>query len=240
MEIDHSAIARIARCPRAYELDLQGVPSPKSAALYLGATFHLVQKVYFNSRLAGVELSVSDVVDVFNNFWNSGEGADGQGVYWDRDRPAAQAELGRAMVSAFYPYAQKIQPLLVEHKFTRDTPYGTVYGTIDLITTSGVINDWKTSKWLPYQDALDSSLQPTIYNFLLSGLVPFYYYYIIKFRFPIVRVYLTKRREEDLMFFERSLLPSVVKILQTGIFPPFGAVTGACRWCPYKGICRSI
>jgi len=241
VDIDYSTIARIARCPRAYELDLiSQIPAPKSAALYLGSTFHLVQRTYFSSRLANIELTRDDVVDAFNTFWYSMAGADGNPIDWGREKPEEQAELGRAMVKAFYPYAQKIQPLLVEHKFTKDTPYGKVYGTMDLVTVQAEVDDWKTSSRLPYQNDVDSELQPTVYDFLLGGLVPFNYYYILKFKLPVVRIFPTKRYEEDLSFFERSILPGVVKQIQTGLFPPLGKANGACKWCGHNKYCETI
>lgn len=224
-----------------YELDLIGkIPSSKSAALYLGNTFHLVQKLYFKSRLAGVNLTVNDVVDAFNTFWSSMEGADGQPVNWGREKPDDQAELGRVIVKAFYPYAQKMEPCLVEYKLVRDTPYGLVKGRIDMLTAQGEINDWKTSVRLPYQTDIDRELQPTVYDFLLGGLVPMNYYYIMKFKLPIVRIFRTKRYDEDLLFFEKSLLPEVVRMIQTGIFPPLGVANGSCHWCSQVGFCGAM
>lgn len=241
MEIDYSTISRIARCPRAYEIDLmEVVPFYRSAAMYLGSTFHLVQNTYFNSRLVGVELSVSDVADIFSTYWNSMEGARGDPVNWGRERPDNLAELGRAMVKAYYPYAQRLQPVLVEHRFTRDTPYGLVYGTIDLLITSGSVIDYKTSIRMPYKTEIERELQPTVYSFLLGGTVDFQYHYILKFKLPVIRIFPTKRYEEDFMFFEKTLLPSVIRMIQTGLFPPLGAANGACQWCGFQSYCGAI
>lgn len=219
---------------------LKIAPFVRSAALYLGSTFHLTQNVYFNSRLAGVEMSVADLLDVFNSFWSSMEGADGDPISWGRDKPDEQAELGKALIKAYYPYAQRVQPVAVEQRLERDTPYGLVYGTVDLLTVSGALIDYKTSARVPYKTDIDRELQPTVYSFLLGGTVDFQYHYVLKFKLPVVRIFSTKRYEEDIAFFQRTLLPSVVKMIQTGLFPPLGKATGACQWCGYESYCGTL
>ena len=241
MEIDYSTISRISRCPRAYEIDkMEVVPFVLSSALYLGRVVHSVYKVYFKSRLAKIELSASDIIDMFNIIWESEKDTQEQPIDWGRDKPDEQAELGRALVKSYYPYAQKLQPAVVEEKFTRNTPYALVKGRIDLITTSGSVIDYKTSARLPYKTEIDRELQPTVYSFLLGGTVDFQYHYILKFKLPVVRIFSTKRYDEELSFFADKLLPSVVKMIETGMFPPLGKGNGACQWCGYKTYCEAI
>jgi hypothetical protein len=219
---------------------MKAFPFIRSVAIYLGSTFHLTQHMYFNSKLAGIELLSSDVVEIFTNFFNSREGAEGNPIDWKRERPDDVAELGRAMVKAYYPYAQKLQPVLVEYKLERETSYCTVYGTVDLVTSTGLVIDYKTSASMPYKNDLDGELQPTVYSFLFGGTVDFQYHYILKFKLPVVRIFYTKRYEEDLFFFENRILPSVINMIQSGIFPPLGKSNGACRWCPFISHCSAI
>lgn len=238
ISIDYSTISRIARCPKAYQLDrIIEIPAPVSVPLFLGGSFHLVMKTYFNSRLAGVELSADDLVEVFNSFFTSQTAAQGRPVDWNREKEYDVAELGKSLVKAYYPYAQKLQPLLVEQRFEKQTEFCIVYGTIDILVTTGSVIDYKTSAYFPYQNEIDSDLQPTVYSFLLGGAVDFQYHYIIKSKIPVVRIYPTKRSEADFEFFEHSLLPPVVRMINANCFPPLGKANGSCRLCAHNGYC---
>lgn len=240
ISLDYSAISRISRCPKAFELDrVIEIPAPVSVPLFLGGTFHLVMKTYFNSKLAGVELSVNDLTEVFNSFFTSQTAAQGRTVDFKREKEYDVVELGKALIKAYYPYAQKLQPLLVEHRFEKQTDSCVVYGTIDLLTTTGLVVDYKTSVSFPYQNEIDGDLQPTVYSFLMGGSVDFQYHYIIKAKIPVVRIYPTKRNEADFTFLEHSILPPVVRMINANCYPPLGKANGSCRLCAHNGYCGS-
>ena len=234
MRISYYVLSQMAKCPKQYELDLSQEVSTTSAPLFLGSTFHLIQKLYFSTRIAGTELSLPDLLDAFNTYWTAETGADGRPIMWEKNKPDEQAELGRALIKAYYPYTQRIQPLLIEHKLTKDVGGHTVSGIIDLLTTSGSVVDYKTSAWIPYKTDIEREYQPTVYSFLLGGSVDFQYHYIIKQKLPVVRIFPTKRNGKDLQFFEKVLLPNVIRMIQSGVFPPLGVVTGQCQRCSYK------
>ena len=240
IHINHLLIQKIAHCPRQYELDLMQVaPVTISPALFLGGTFHLVQKTYFTTKMSGVKLSRDDIVTLFEQFWKDQAAAEGREIDWRKTDIDEQHELGKAMIKAYYPYACAMQPVLVEQKLYRDLTYCTVSGIIDLIISTGSVIDYKSSVIYPYQTDIDRDLQPTIYDFIVGGIKDFQYHYIIKDKIPVVRIYHTKRREQDRVFLTEALIPMTVKFINSGVSPPFGIYNGACHWCSYKGFCAS-
>jgi len=232
--LDYTAIKMLSECPRSYELSLIHRPIP-SSAMYLGSVFHSVQQVYFDTKLVGEELTMEDLQDVFNTCW--AEGMCEQEIDWNRDLPDNLAVLGQAMVKAYYPYAQRIQPLLVEQVLERETEHALVYGKLDLITADAIVVDFKTSAWAPKKANVDDSLQPTVYSFLLGGPTNYQEHYIVKWRVPKVMIISTPRNKRQINDFQNIILPGISRMVQSGIFPALGRVNGRCKWCSVKGVC---
>ena len=204
--------------------------------MYLGAVFHSVQQIYFDSRLAGETLTIEDLWDAFDTFWV--EGITEEEIDWGRDQPDNLAALGRAMVKSYYPYAQRIKPLLVEQEFSRETEYASVHGKLDLITTEAVVIDYKSSSIAPKKANVDNGLQPTVYSFLLGGPTSYQEHYIMKWKVPKVQIISTTRTKKQIDDFQNFILPDVARMVQAGIYPPLGAITGKCKRCLVREICK--
>lgn len=203
--------------------------------MFLGAVFHSVQQIYFESRLAGESLTIEDLWDVFDTFWV--EGMTEEEIDWDRDLPDNLAALGRAMVKSYYPYAERIEPLLVEQSFNRETIHALVYGKLDLITAEGIVCDYKTSAMYPKKVYVDSGLQPTVYSFLLGGPTNYQEHYIIKWKVPKVLIVPTPRNKRQIDNFQNFILPGVARMVEAGVYPPLGAVRGICKRCLVREVC---
>ena len=236
-------VEKIAHCPRRYELDLAApIEQTTSPALYVGSTFHLVQRSYFEARMLNVRLSLDDVLQIFEQYWGSNTGAEERVIDWKRENPDEHRELCREMVKAYFVYAEQITPVMVETKLTKELPEldVTVSGIIDLITSNTTVLDYKTSSIFPYKTDIDRSMQPTFYYLLCGGFRLFEYHYIIKDKLPVVRIFPTKRNEGHINFLTNSLIPAVIKHVQTGAFPPYGVFNGQCHWCTYRGFCGTL
>jgi hypothetical protein len=243
IRINYSMAEKVAHCPRRYELDLAApIERTTSPALYVGSTFHLVQKSYFEARMLGIKFSLDNVLELFFQYWDNETGAEGQAIDWKKENPDEHRELCKEMVKAYFPYAEQIVPVMVETKLTKDIPEldVTVSGIIDLITSFAVPIDYKTSSTFPYQTDIDRSMQPTFYHLLCGGFRIFEYHYIMKEKLPVVRIFPTKRNAGDVNFLTNSLIPAVVKHVQSGVYPPYGIFNGQCHWCTYRGFCGTL
>lgn len=242
LRLDYTNINKLVHCPRRYEMELVKPPQLTTYQLFLGSTFHKAVMMYQSSRLAEIELSLEETLEVFVSLWKSRAGADGRDIYWGKEKPENQMQLGLDMLTTYFPYAQQCQPELVEEHAKKVVTLKTneqveVYGTIDLVTTSLKMIDYKTAAWLPYRSEIERSLQPTVYQFLLGSLIPFEFHYIMKSKYPEVKVYPIEKTQYDLNFFEHHLLPYVVAMIHSGLFPPFGFSNSDCRWCDKDGKC---
>jgi hypothetical protein len=223
-------------------MEMVAPPTLTTYQLFLGSSFHLAIMMYQKSRLAGIELSEQEVMEVFCDLWRRRVGAQGRDIYWGKVSEANQQQLGLDMLHAYFPYAKEAQPEMVEEHAKKlvtlqNGEVVEVYGTIDLVTKSLVMVDYKTAAWAPYRSEIERSLQPTVYQFLADTVCPFEFHYIMKQKVPEIKIYPVVKTEYDLDFFQFHLLPYCVAMIKSGMYPPFGFVNAECRWCPRDGKC---
>jgi len=241
LKLNYSLISKLVQCPHRYEMEMVTKPEYTNVPLFLGSTFHLAIKMYHESRLANIELSEDEVLQVFSDFWQRRTGARGQAIQWGKEKESNHQQMGLELISAYYPYAKDCKPKIVEEKIVKEVMLDNgqvivVDGIIDLITDKKMI-DYKTAGMMPFRSEVERSIQSTIYLFLLGHIIPFEYHYVMKRKEPEVKIFSVEKTDYDLHFLEHRLFPYVVAMLNTGLFPPFGFVNASCRWCPLDGKC---
>jgi len=167
--LSFTQISMYLKCPRQYEFRyLRGIKLPASGAMVQSRAWHAaVERNYRQKITSGVDLRLADVEEYF--VCRLEEALKGEEVVYRNGEDADfLREQGLAIVAAHHKViAPKVQPWLVEHKFTvslgEDFPY-LLTGVWDVVERNGTIADNKAYGKKPTQAEVNENLQFTTYS----------------------------------------------------------------------------
>lgn len=198
--------------------------------LFFGGTYHAVLQTYFEAKMNNTNMSIDDVISIFNNMWSTQQFAEGKQVLFDKD-PNMMEEQGKLCLQAYWPIFSKIQPAMIEQVLEKflipnELQY---YGRLDLITSEGVFVDFKTAARLPYEPEVVNDPQLTGYSFLAGGPTKAQFHYVTKEKFPKVRVFQVDKTQKHIDSFITMVIGWYDTTIKVNKFPP--NITRFCNWC---------
>lgn len=234
-------------CPRRWEYSYLWVKeTPPSFKMALGVAAH--EAVEWGLGVKAEEGHVPEWLrwaDVFSDAWTAATRLSRP----KNDRPEESSEAYRMSgVACVKFYAEKIaptiEPLMLEEPVAFGINGHVWTGTIDLVQ-EGVHDDlevWDHKFTSKRPDDSRRYKRPAI-GYVLGlrhktgrKVDTAVFDYIIRNQKPVrhtVRLVIT---DQDILDFATEVEEAVTNI-NAGRFPPIGATTGACRWCPYRRIC---
>lgn len=226
---------------------LRGEKIPPTAALTLGSSVdeaistNLAQKIE-----TGSDLPEEEVLDTFSTQFDQRKSE----TEWKEDEdPGSQKDMGARLVAVHHrEAAPAIEPETVQEAFVLETTAGyDLEGVIDHTEKGGVVVDTKTSR-LPYDgNAVERSLQPTLYDFAYEQIRGekargFRYDVLVK---PTARMPARLQKVEgkvsacdrEWMF---ETITQVHKAIQAGVAMPAPEGSWYCspKWCGYWNQCK--
>ncbi len=255
MELNHlsySSLSAYQLCPKSWEWKYsKGIKAPPSPSLVLGSAFHSTIEAQLRAQVAGEQF---EPAQGWNTAWlqalEKGE------INWGEESPEQTYNQGLRLVA--HPDSQKliqsISPaygedgkLCVEKYIELRVPGVPIpiIGYIDVIETSGVLADFKTSARSWNADKAKGELQPLFYLAALSQagykanpLYQFRHYVWLKLKTPQVQTF-TTQHDLGRLFWILQTIREVWQGISAGVFPPNNS-TWKCspKWCDYYNICR--
>ena len=131
-----------------------GLKKPKSPALHLGSTVHLVLKYWNKARWKGESPSLKQLYDVYLASWSEEQSVDDP-INWEGDSEEEQKMTGFRLLETYFresPILPDEKPEAVEVNVEADLArHGLpkLIGIIDLVRHGGRIVDFKTSGKAP-------------------------------------------------------------------------------------------
>jgi CRISPR/Cas system-associated exonuclease Cas4 (RecB family) len=242
-----SEIQTFLKCGKQWEFRyLLGIKTPPKAALTVGSavdravTANLIEKLK-----TGAYLSNEAVLDSYSTSFDSLKTS----TEWGEDDAGEQKDIGAQLVSAHSEkVAPTIDPATIQEEFVIETDAGyDLGGTIDLTEKDGTVVDTKTAKKMYDADAVENSVQASMYDFAYEALKgkP-----ARAFRFDVL-VKPTKtigarvqRVEAKVSLSQREFLfdgiTQMHKAIQAGVTlpAPEGAWWCSKDWCGYWSMCK--
>jgi hypothetical protein len=161
-----SSLAKFQTCPEQWRLEkLQGKRSRVGHALVVGSAFDGAFNNMLSAKIVGASLSLDDtkVAAVMALREKVDEAGDESEIAWDDGGRTAAEKQSLDLVEAYYPYAQRIEPVTVQEKITLDGLPIPIIGYTDVRTRDAVI-DLKTSKKMVKKLQPNWRLQANIYR----------------------------------------------------------------------------
>lgn len=243
MRISYSSLETYRNCPLKYKYkEIDKLKEPKSKEAVFGTLVHSTMKYVYDPAL--IPPTLNQAVDHFARGWNS--------EIWENEleERAAFAQ-GIEMVRKYYKNNDPKDATIValESNFSleitnplREGEIHTIRGIIDRIdkTENGYeIIDYKTSKKMPSQDAVDSNLQLSIY---LKAFLARYPKEVENIQNITVSLYFLKhgvklsstRTLEDLHEVD-TLFLEVIGLIEKKVFDAH--ISPLCEWCGFQKIC---
>lgn len=158
--ISKSQLNELMECPRLYEYTrLLGVPSADSLAGILGTSYHYVWQEFFKFKKSHQKnLSLEWCLDIMRDKFRV-EVLEAENLQCEPPEDDLVLDQGIALVKAYLPFAEEIEPLDVEKKYELSIPGlkdWTIQGYIDLIYKSylmdgslSVLDDNGQHMWVP-------------------------------------------------------------------------------------------
>lgn len=181
-EYHQSAINMFLKCPRQYMFRyLMGMVVPPKSALTVGIAFDTAAGHNFKQKIeTKQDLKTQDVLDAYSSDFDKRA----PGTDWDGDDPGKQKDMGAKMVAVFHEKgAPNIKPVSVQESFRLETDAGyALGGTFDVVEEGHVIRDQKTSKAEYPADAVNTEIQPVVYDFAYQakhGVKPAFAYDVV-------------------------------------------------------------
>lgn len=145
--ISKSQLEELMTCPKLYWYTrYEGIEVKDSLGATLGGSYHRAWEQFFkHKKRTEANRPLEWCLDIFRDEFQTrvkeavgngtlgfGEGEDGQ-----------QLDLGIGLVKAYYPYAEQIEPVVVEQKYELSIPGHdwTLYGYIDLAYKSYLVDE---------------------------------------------------------------------------------------------------
>lgn len=247
---DHLSYTQInmhQRCEYQYYLRYcEGITCPIKPAFVFGGGMHCAEEHNFRTRKeTGDFPKVSEVQEVFAS--RVVEIPEEREVDWKerdekkRDSPAKILDDGTKLITAYNPYARKVQDILgVEEEFKLELANAqyTIVGRRDLRTASTVI-DLKTSKRSLNLEQVQNDDQMTVYQIGHDEITALEIHNLVRLKEPKVNILsfpartLAQRADFIYNMCQRATL------IRTGIFPKRRDWKN-CSWCGYRiyGHCK--
>jgi CRISPR/Cas system-associated exonuclease Cas4 (RecB family) len=245
----HSLIDTILDCPRkAYYRYVEGITSPKTAALAKGAACdeawnYALQVKRDDGESVPVESLLEITSDAFAEVIENEGGANG--IDWGDTNHSAERTSAMAMSKR---WGTDLYPLIaadeIQVELHRTLPSGRDFvGFVDFIGnvdgTPGVVGDNKTGKRrMPTSDA-DKGLQPYAYAWLKDEPIDFVFARAIDTGSNQSSEFVWTRREAGDINWYGELVEDVERMFDAGNFPP-NPKSNLCgrKWCPYFERCQ--
>ena len=258
MRTSYSAIETYLQCPKKYKFqEIDRIRAPKSHEALFGTLIHQTLKFMF--KRDPLFPTLDEVIGYFRENWPKREkfeegikNALGRG--WSEEEEKIYFEEGVKMLKKFYeknaPWNFSVLDLESRFEIALEDPktgethvLAGIIDRIDKLTNDTYeIIDYKTSKRMPSQDALDKNLQLSLYSLGLQKKWPHIRPEDIKLSLYFLKhgeKLSTKTTAETTEQTKEHILKSVREIqekLRTGKeFEPMPSAL--CDWCPYKPMC---
>jgi RecB family exonuclease len=247
MRLSYSALDTYQNCPLKYKFqEIDKIKTPKSKEAVFGSTIHSTMKFIHTPGI--ISPTLDQAMEHFQNSWNPT-------VFENEDEERSAFSQGIKIIQSYY---QKNNPanfniIDLESRFQieigdpnslQDASAEThiISGIIDRIdkTNDGYeIIDYKTTKKMPSQEAVDNNLQLSVYLKAFLHRYPKEINNLDKIKVSLYflkhGVKLTSERKlEDLQKSEQLFLDTI-KIIEQGHFDPI--ISPLCDWCGYQKIC---
>ncbi len=235
-QVSYSSVALWLKCPKLWEYTyVHKVGLPPSTSTILGICYHKALQANYQQKIASHEdLPIYDVFEIYSkeltHLWKTNPPRVKRGWFSVNMGILEAQELGGFLLGEYMTaVAPSTQPAEVEAKHYSEIAGIKFVVKPDLITTSGIVIDHKTTKTLAsYSNAaIRLHLQPSAIAFGLDKQIVFHYHIAVKgtdsadeeFRRQYIHVAKTHRLHEDIARW-RALAEKAVAGMKSGIAPP--------------------
>jgi len=226
-------------------------PEYKPDAMEFGSAIHLVLAEIYEMKMAGVELFIKEIHELFEKCWT--DIADGNSLIQYAEGKDFNTLLleGKELLTTYYHKKPKddFNILAIEEPFSftvEDCPVP-IIGAMDLIEedSSGtiIITDFKTSARAYSNDEVDRNFQLTLYQIAARKMgyadreILLKFDCLIKTKTPKFESYFTTRTEAD----EKRAIRKIVEVwkgIYKGVFIPNDSTSNwKCKGCSFKKPC---
>jgi len=226
-------------------------PEFRADAMEFGSAIHLVLAEYYQQKMAGLELSIKEVLEIFEYQWRRlAEGNDEIRYAEGKSFEILMLE-GKELLTTFYYKRPQdaCEVIAIEEPFCFTVEGCTlpVIGAFDLIErdASGtiIIADNKTSARAYSIDEVDRNFQLTVYQMAARAMgftkeILLRFDCLIKTRNPRFEQYYTTRTENDEIRAKKRII-EVHRGITKGVFVPNDSSSNwKCKGCAYKKPCN--
>ncbi|MBN1858530.1 UvrD-helicase domain-containing protein [Candidatus Bipolaricaulota bacterium] len=238
LELSHNKIDEYLTCPLRYRYNhVLHVPTRLHHAIVYGSAIHRAIRLYNTGRLSGRPVALPQLRDAFRAAWRS------EGFLTERHEQLRMQE-GLEALGNFFAHAESEPgtPIQVEQRFSiskGDIRIVGVFDRIDQREDGAVIIDYKTKAIDSQQEAdklTRDSLQLALYAIAyeeMFGVLPAR----LELRFLTPKLWVGQATPSSKMLEQaRASIDQAARGIRAGNFagePRYGA----CRYCPYAGIC---
>ena len=248
-----SAINDYTDCGLLYKLGrIDGFkPEFRSDAMEFGSAVHIVLAEYYQQKMAGVDLSLKEVHDLFEYHWQRLAGSNDEIQYAEGKSFEILLLEGKELLTTFYHKRAMngCEVIAIEEPFcfTIEGCHLPMIGAFDLVErgASGtvVIVDNKTSGRAYSSDEVDRNFQLTVYQMAARAMgfskeILLRFDCLIKTKNPKFEQYYTTRTEIDETRARRRII-EIYRGITRGVFIPNDSSTNwKCRGCSFKKPCN--
>ena len=247
MRTSYSALETFQQCPQKYKFqELDKIKTPKSKEAVFGTLIHSTLRYLFSPN--PLYPSLDEAISHFRTGWQT---ASIQGL--SEEEHAMYLSQGEALIKRFYaknqPWNYQVIDLETRFEIALDDPAtGKTHilaGIMDRVDKQGdnayEIIDYKTSRKMKSQDAVDADLQLSLYHLGLMRRWPHIdpaavslslYYVKHNEKLTTLR---TAEQTEATKEHIRSVIRDIEQRTETNDFPP--QPSALCDWCGYKSMC---
>ncbi|MBU1049362.1 ATP-dependent helicase [Candidatus Bipolaricaulota bacterium] len=238
LTLSHRKIDDFLTCPKKYKyVHLLRVPIRQHHAVIYGNAIHQAIRAFHLNRMAGQDMPLSDLLDVFRQAWRA-EG------FLTREHEELRLQQGLKALTAFHAAetASSSVPQYVEKRFSLtmdDVRLVGVFDRIDVEEGEGTIIDYKTSDVQTSEQATrraKSSGQLALYALAYQQLfcdLPT----ALELRFLTPAVVIGRvKPTEKMLESARSDIHTAASGIRSGEFPA-EPIYHACQYCAYAAIC---
>lgn len=245
MRISYSALETYKQCPLKFKFQyIDKIPTPKSKEALFGTLIHKALKVLHEPGIAIP--TEEELLQFFTNNWDPS-------IYKDEQQASIAFAQGVKMLKDYYAknYPAQFNVVALETPFEAPIQNGSdlhlITGKIDRIDKTPdnlfEVIDYKTTKKMPSQEAVDKDLQLSVYHLGVVNRWPS----IIKEKRPIkVSLYYLKhgeklsslRQAEHLEATKEDIIKNIENISQANSVDKFDPRPNPlCDWCEYQKWC---
>jgi putative RecB family exonuclease len=247
----HSRLASFEDCPRKFEYRyVLRVPSEtETIEQFLGKRVHEVLERLYVAVGKGLVPSLAQVLRRFQLLWDQHYEAERVRIVRSENSVASYRGLGELCLTNHYRRCYPFdggETVDVERRVSFDLDAKGAYrmqGVIDRIARAPdgalEIHDYKTSRRVPSQEALDADRQLALYQIGVSGLcgyeepVRLVWHYLLP-----DRVRTSSRTPEQLETLRVRTIELIDRIRETTVFEPRPGPL--CAWCEYRDLCPAV